>query len=70
MYVCLYICVYVYVYVCIYVYVYICICVYVYIYICVYVCIDINTQKKLFIKFAVQYLLTFHSSLPYFNSIC
>ena len=66
--VCLYICVYVYAYVCIYVYVYVCICVYVYI--CVYICIDIYTHTNVFIKFAVQYLLTFHSSLPYYNSIC
>ena len=41
-----------------------------YVYICVNVCIDINTHKKFFIKFAVQYLLTFHSSLLYYNSIC
>ena len=62
MYVCLYICVYAYVYVCIYVYVYICVC--------MFVCIDTSTHTKFFIRFAVQYLLTFHSSLPYYNSIC
>ena len=66
--VCIYVCMYMYMYV--YMYMYIYVYVYMYIYKCVYVCIDINTQKKLFIKFAVQYLLTFHSSLPYFNSIC
>ena len=37
---------------------------------CLYVCIDIYTHKKNFIRFAVQYLLTFHSSLPNYNSIC
>ena len=62
MYVCLYICVYVYVCVCIYVYIYLCVC--------MYVCIDIYTHTKFFIRFVVQYLLTFHSALPYYNSIC
>ena len=62
-YVCLYMCECVHLW-CLCVYVsYICECTYVSLYICVcvyvYVCI-----------FAVQYLLTFHSSLPYYNSIC
>ena len=60
MYVCWYICV------CMYMYLYM----YVYVYICVYVCIDIYTHTKFFVRFAVQYLLTFHSSLPYYNWIC
>ena len=62
MYVCWYICV------CMYMYMYL--YMYVYVYICVYVCIDIYTHTKFFVRFAVQYLLTFHSSLPYYNSIC
>ena len=62
--VCVCICTYGYVYVCIYIYVYMyCICsIYVYIYIYIY--------TYFFIRFAVQYLLTFHSSLLYYNSIC
>ena len=47
---------------------YMCVCVCVCV--CMYVCIDIYTQKKKIIRFAVQYLLTFHSSLPNYNSIC
>ena len=62
MYVCWYICV------CMYMYMYL--YMYVYVYICVYVCIDIYTHTKFFVRFAVQYLLTFHSSLPYYNWIC
>ena len=72
--VCVCICVYVYVHMGMYmcVYVYICICIYVYICVCVcvYVCIGIYTYTKFFIRFAVQYLLTFHSTLPYYNSVC
>ena len=74
--VCVYVCVYMwmyvcmFVYMCVYVYVYVCIYVCVCIYMCVYVCIDIYTHTKFFVRFAVQYLLTFHSSLPYYNSIC
>ena len=44
--------------------------VYIYVCVCIYVFIDIYTHKKSFIKFAVQYLLTFYSSLSYYNSIC
>ena len=55
--------------VCMYMYVYN-MCMYIYIYMCVYVCIDIYTHTKFFIRFAVQYLLTFHSYLPYYNSFC
>ena len=62
MYVCWYICV------CMYMYMYL--YMYVYVYICVHVCIDIYTHTKFFVRFAVQYLLTFHSSLPYYNWIC
>ena len=72
--VCVCICVYVYVHMGMYmcVYVYICICIYVYICVCVcvYVCIGIYTYTKFFVRFAVQYLLTFHSTLPYYNSVC
>ena len=71
--VCVYVCVYMWMYVCMFVCVcmYMCICVYmyVYVYMCVYVCIDIYTHTKIFIRFAVQYLLTFHSSLHDYNSI-
>ena len=77
---CMCICLCIYVNVCIYVwyicvYVYLCVCIYVYVYIfmCAYVCIDIYTHTKFFIRFAVMYgtyLLTFHSSLPNYNSIC
>ena len=66
----MYIYIYIYVYVCIYVYVYIYIYIYIYINTCMYVYIDIYiyTRKMFFIRFAVHYLLTFHSS--YYNSIC
>ena len=75
-----------YVCVCMYMYIWVCICVYMYMYIwtvyvvymyiyvcvcmCACVCIDIYAHTKFFIRFAVQYLLTFHSSLLYYNSIC
>ena len=72
--VCVYVCVYMWMYVCMLVYmcvyVYVYVSMYVYVYICVYVCIDIYTHTKFFVRFAVQYLLTFHSSLPYYNWIC
>ena len=64
--VCMYFCIYMCVCICICMYICICIC----IYMCVYVCIDIYTHAKMFIRFAVQYLLAFHSSLLYYNSIC
>ena len=69
-YMCLCICTYGYVYVCICIYMYICIYVYICVCVCVYVCIGIYTYTKFFIRFAVQYLLTFHSTLPYYNSVC
>ena len=43
-----------YMYVYMYMYIYVCVCMYRYI-----------IHTKFFIRFAVQYLLTFHSSLPY-----
>ena len=66
--VCMYLCIYV--CVCMYMYMYVYMYIYIYICVCMYVCIDIYTHKKFFIRFVVQYLLTFHSSLPYYNSIC
>ena len=79
MYVCMCVCIYVYMYelyvcVCMYMYIWTVYVVYMYIYVCVCmcacVCIDIYAHTKFFIRFAVQYLLTFHSSLLYYNSIC
>ena len=72
LYVCVYVFMYMYIWVCICVYMYIYVYVYMYIYVCVcvYVCIGIYTYTKFFIRFAVQYLLTFHSTLPYYNSVC
>ena len=66
--VCMYLCIYV--CVCMYMYMYVYMYIYIYICVCMYVCIDIYTHTKFFIRFVVQYLLTFHSSLPYYNSIC
>ena len=51
-------------------YVCVCVCVCLCVCVCVHVCVDIYTHKFFFIWFAVQYLLTFYSSLPYYNSIC
>ena len=77
---CMCICLCIYVNVCIYVwyicvYVYLCVCIYVYVYIfmCVYVSIYIHTQNfllDLLLCTVPTYLLTFHSSLPNYNSIC
>ena len=80
--VCTYVCILcVCMYICIYVWT-VCVCVCVYIWhihthiyniwcIYVYVCMDIYIyiHVKFFIRFDVQYLLTFHSSLLYYNSI-
>ena len=81
--VCTYVCILcVCMYICIYVWT-VCVCVCVYIWhihthiyniwcIYVYVCMDIYNiyiHTKFFIRFDVQYLLTFHSSLLYYNSI-
>ena len=80
MYICLYImCVHVYMYICMNC-MCVCMCVYmahtytyiqhmVYICVCVYEYIYIYIHVKFFIRFDVQYLLTFHSSLLYYNSI-
>ena len=80
MYICLYImCVHVYMYICMNC-MCVCMCVYmahtytyiqhmVYICVCVYGYIYIYIHVKFFIRFDVQYLLTFHSSLLYYNSI-
>ena len=62
LYVCVYVCIYgTYIHIYTTYGVYMCMCVWIYIYIYIHV--------KFFIRFDVQYLLTFHSSLLYYNSI-
>ena len=82
---CVYVCIYIYIYIYIYVYYCIlcaCICVYMYVCagmcmcVCIYgcdVCVCVYRYiftHRIFIRFAVQYLLSSHSSILYYNSIC
>ena len=66
---CMCICLCIYVNVCMYVCVCMCMCVYMYVYVYMCVYVYIYTHTKCFIRFAVQYLLTFHSSLSDYRSI-
>ena len=56
--------------ICLCIFVNVCMFVYMCVYVYVYVWIDIYTHTNFIIRLTVQYLLTFHSSLPYYNSIC